>query len=274
MRIHLRTLGQVRCAQLLTLTCSSPRSSAVRWFSWWQFGDLNASRYSGWSSSVSTLRSHIAAHGPYDGYLGFSQGAAFLALVTAIAHYQQRREAQTEGGRALKASPMEKTRLDELAEVDCRFILESPKAAAASSVDSSAAADAAFSASSSSLPSPLPRFIFISGFIPRVAHLKQFFPRPLASTAADALAPEVESKNAWPQVDDFAYDPDLPLIALPSLHVYGLSDGDVPPRECLALSRTFLNPQIEHHASGHIIPSNAEFGRKYKAFLTAAGATA
>lgn len=220
---------------------------------------------------MTRLREHVVTNGPYDAYLGFSQGASFLALVAAVAHLQ----VASASTPSLAQSKSGQQRLDYLGGVDCRWFL-----------------------SGSSAP---PKLIFASGFVPRIPSMKQLFPRPLAF---DPAANETNAAFADPTLevaDTFEYDDDIPLIsketrtygarccdcdrcddafvltihralpslspALPSLHVFGAADVDVPPRESLTLSRVFLGSVAASHPGGHMIPSNAEWGRRYKQFL-------
>ncbi|WFD36429.1 dihydrofolate reductase [Malassezia cuniculi] len=49
---------------------------------WWVRED-NSENYVGWNESVAELREYFAAHGPFDGILGFSQGASVSSTVAA-----------------------------------------------------------------------------------------------------------------------------------------------------------------------------------------------
>ena len=245
-------------------------------FAWWKFQQpANASgsaasssapqRYLGWEASLAHLRAHVAAHGSYDAYLGFSQGAAFLTLVAALANLQKQapqkmREIAAKSGEAPQ---------------DLSFFLQTPAASASDATQDPLADAAAASSSSSSGSASGPLLVFVSGFIPRVAHLKQFFPRPLApssaassaAAAAAAAVPVAAGSSSLATPDPFAFDPDVPLLSFPSLHIYGLGDADVSPLESDTLSRAFNAPNISTHPGGHLVPNSAEFCRVYKQFL-------
>lgn len=176
------------CARLL-----SPSADGVTpdtYFAWWKFNQPAQQRYTGWSQSIAHLRAHIQAQGPFDAYMGFSQGAAFLALVAALASAQRADPAKVDQIAA---------RFGEQVAVDYSWFL-APSAAAAASAGAGSGAD------SSALP-PLspPLLILVSGFVPRVPHLKQFFPQPLAPS--DGAVPPTVSHSA-----PFAFDADIPLI--------------------------------------------------------------
>jgi len=54
---------------------------------------------------------------------------------------------------------------------------------------------------------------------------------------------------------------------VPSLHILGRSDADVSPLESDTLRRAFLAAHLETHEGGHLVPNNADFCRRYKAFF-------
>ncbi len=54
---------------------------------------------------------------------------------------------------------------------------------------------------------------------------------------------------------------------LPSLHVFGRSDGIVPRAESLELAAHFQNPTLVEHDGGHVIPGEARVRQAFRAFL-------
>ena len=52
-------------------------------FGWWRFNEAKT-EYAGVDESVARIRAEIAAHGPFDGLLGFSQGATMTAVMAHL----------------------------------------------------------------------------------------------------------------------------------------------------------------------------------------------
>ncbi|XP_020024709.2 esterase OVCA2 [Castor canadensis] len=150
---------------------------------WW-FSEQQADVFSaleepavcrGLEEALRTVAQALDKQGPFDGLLGFSQGAALAALVCAL-------------GQA----------------GDPRF--------------------------------PLPRFIIlVSGFCPRGPSLKE---------------PILQS----------------PLL-LPSLHVFGDTDGVIPSQESMQLASQFPGAITLTHSGGHFIPAAASQRQAYLKFL-------
>jgi fermentation-respiration switch protein FrsA (DUF1100 family) len=55
--------------------------------------------------------------------------------------------------------------------------------------------------------------------------------------------------------------------ALPSLHVFGRSDGVVPIEDSRALAARFASPTIVEHGGGHVIPGEVRARGAIRAFL-------
>jgi len=270
---------------------NKPESMAENtYFSWWR---MNAERthYNGWERSVEVLRDHVVSNGPYDCLIGFSQGASFLALVAAIASLQweaKQRGINTSNGTSVNGVHV--AHAEALNQIDCTWLMR------AGAPDESIRRNGSNSASSSSSfsLSHRPSLILISGFVPRVPHLRRFFSKPNTDAYTD-LGKRIEDelkvaneaaagvsdggvagrsgtfvRNA-PALQGFAYDESIPPINFRSLHVIGLTDRDVPPRESLELLRTFPTSgpaaQLSSHDGGHLVMQNAEFCRIYRAFL-------
>jgi fermentation-respiration switch protein FrsA (DUF1100 family) len=68
------------------------------------------------------------------------------------------------------------------------------------------------------------------------------------------------------------YDPEG--FDLPSLHVFGRSDGIVPSSLSQTLASRFKNPRVVEHAGGHVIASDPQTSRQVGAFLEAMAASA
>jgi len=89
--------GQLRgwareVAELAELVCVDAPSIADGDFGWWHAradvpapGAPPVKRYRGWSRTRAWIARYVAEHGPFDGVLGFSQGAALAALLVALA---------------------------------------------------------------------------------------------------------------------------------------------------------------------------------------------
>jgi pimeloyl-ACP methyl ester carboxylesterase len=238
------------------------------YYAWWKMTSAQPDRYTGWHASVEHLRAHVARHGAYDVYWGFSQGASFLALLAALASAQRSCPA--------KFAELARKHGAEAQGMDYSWFLAPPPFPAASAALGHASAADSASATAFSVPSPSssprspPLLVFVSGFVPRVRHLRQFFPQPLAADGASVAAAPLDGAALLPQDNKgpcFEYEPDLPLIDCPSLHVLGRSDADVSPLESDALRRAFLNGCVEAHEGGHVVPNNAEFCRRYKKFF-------
>jgi predicted esterase len=69
------------------LVCVDAPALADGDFGWWHAidGADGAVRYRGWTRTRAALSAFCAAHGPFDGVLGFSQGAAVAAVLVALA---------------------------------------------------------------------------------------------------------------------------------------------------------------------------------------------
>jgi len=244
------------------------------YFAWWKF-DEASQRYTGWERSVQQVRRHVMQHGAPDVYMGFSQGASFLSMLAALASAQR------------NCSPAQFAELtrsyDGLAQgQDYSWFLTpppfpSPADAAAAAASQVAAAESASVVAFSAVPpadaapprSP-PLLVLVSGFMPRVAHLRQFYPELLA---ADGLSVAAAPLAGGAPLPNHSKDPaaaanaDLPLLSFPSLHVIGRADGDVSPLESDALRRAFLDARAEVHDGGHVFPCSADFCRRYKSFF-------
>ena len=60
------------------------------YFEWWNARDTaDGVVYDHLDQSLAKIEQHIAAHGPYDGYLGFSQGGSVAHLLSALSLCQQ-----------------------------------------------------------------------------------------------------------------------------------------------------------------------------------------
>jgi pimeloyl-ACP methyl ester carboxylesterase len=140
--------------------------------------------------SIQTVMRHIKEHGPYDGLLGFSQGAALVTLLC---------------------------------------MLGSP---------------------------PGVRFVMLfGGYAP---------PRQLDGHGADLS----HAVHALP--DTFGTGlrlRDATLIDVPSLHVWGSADTQVPSELSLALSRLYKAPEVHVHGGGHFIPTAPESRVLYRSFV-------
>ena len=55
--------------------------------------------------------------------------------------------------------------------------------------------------------------------------------------------------------------------ALPSLHVFGRSDGVVTEQQSRALAAHFVRPVLAEHSGGHVIESGASVQSSFRAFL-------
>src|ERR1700689_2617781 len=70
------------------LVCVDAPTLADGDFGWWHATENAASggtvRYRGWTKTRDALSAFCAQHGPFDGVLGFSQGAAVAALLVAL----------------------------------------------------------------------------------------------------------------------------------------------------------------------------------------------
>jgi predicted esterase len=129
----------------------------------------------GLEEALETVAQALNKLGPFDGILGFSQGAALAALVCALG----------QGG-------------------DPRF--------------------------------PLPRFvILVSGFCPRGLGL---------------MEPIMQGP-----------------LSLPSLHVFGDTDGVIPSQESMQLCSRFDGAVTLTHSGGHFIPAAAPQRQAYLKFL-------
>lgn len=220
-----------------------------RHYAFWKSRD---GRYNGWRESVEHLRTHVQQYGPYDAYLGFSQAAAFLSVVAAIAswqrHYCRSGSSSSSSGGENSMSDSDAARIQAAAGIDFTTIFHP----------------------SSSVAPPL---ILVSGFAARVSELRHFFPHPAAATAEEdaivAAAPPPQNPHFQSAVTDAHFASSLPPIDAPTLHFIGTSDEDVPPQASFELARCFNKPMVHTHAGGHLVPSNAEIARVYKAFLQA-----
>jgi predicted esterase len=68
-------------APVAELVCVDAPALADGDFGWWHAAP--GGRYRGWTRTRTWLAAYLAAHGPFDGVLGFSQGAALAALLVA-----------------------------------------------------------------------------------------------------------------------------------------------------------------------------------------------
>lgn len=171
------------CRWLLKTPVGPGTCSAEEWPRGWWFSEeadtFNALEEPtvcrGLEQALATVAQALDKLGPFDGLLGFSQGAALAALVCAL-------------GQA----------------GDVRF--------------------------------PLPRFIIlISGFCPRGLGLKE---------------PIMQSP-----------------LSLPSLHVFGDTDGVIPSQESIQLASHFPGAMTLTHSGGHFIPAAAPQRQAYLKFL-------
>ncbi|HWL87339.1 MAG TPA: alpha/beta hydrolase fold domain-containing protein [Polyangiaceae bacterium] len=95
-------------------------------------------------------------------------------------------------------------------------------------------------------------------------------------------APDGRPTPEQPLVFDFAMmvgsfpsnDPELARLytrrdsyALPSLHLFGRSDGVVPAEDSLALASHFASPTLVEHDGGHVIASDARVRDRVRTFL-------
>jgi predicted esterase len=140
--------------------------------------------------SIQTVLAHMEQHGPYDGLVGFSQGAALVTILCML---------------------------------NC---------------------------------CPNLRFVMLFGGYPATPHLH------LPKLQDDHFLTDIFNKYAKSV-------PNGELIDMPSLHVWGTTDLQVPSEQSLALSNLYKNPVLHVHTGGHFIPTMPECRVLYRDFVRA-----
>jgi predicted esterase len=139
--------------------------------------------------SIQHVLAHIDKHGPYDGLVGFSQGAALVTILCML---------------------------------NC---------------------------------CPDVRFVMLFGGYPATQHL------PLQQD--NHFFTDIFSKYAKGSVMLNGGQ----LIDMPSLHVWGTADVQVPSENSLALSKLYKDPVVHIHDGGHFIPTMPECRILYRDFV-------
>ena len=204
---------------------------------WYRYKEEDHIRYRGMARTMEFLRDYERENGPFDGVVGFSQGAFLATILCALECYPPHIDAE-------KSDPL---------------LSNSPSSSSSSS--STPSSSQTFSSSSSSIqPSlvvndedtplesltPIPfRFkfgIFIGGAPPRDESFFSLYLHPISSQS-------------------------LPRIPLPSLHIFGEADKIIPMEKSKALANLFENPQIYQHPMGHVIPGGRESRDMFSSFM-------
>lgn len=194
----------------------------------------------GWEKALAAVQHHMAAHGPYHGLLGFSQGAAVAAAVAASVCAQQRRRSQ----------PVSTVACDKVMPGHVAPPLSAAAKSAArvsgigEAVTPTEGCDTALCGSLTGQPDPmgceLRCVVLCSGYIPG--------------------CPEVQQ----------VLHPQQP-VAIPSCHVYSVSGADqqVPTALSQQLAGCFAaeGRVVVEHDAGHLIPSAQQVVQQIKAFL-------
>jgi predicted esterase len=230
--------GPVGKAPQATPGASPQENAAMQAPAWIDSAQLHQQTI-GWDQALAAVQLHMAAHGPYDGLLGFSQGAAVAAAVASVLAQQRCRSRPVSTTTCRDAVPG-----DEVPQSlpGAAAAARPPGGAGATPCD--AGGNATLNPVSADQPDPLGcqvRFVVLcSGYIPG--------------------CPEVQQ----------VLHPQQPLD-IPSCHVYSVSGADqqVPTALSQQLAGCFAAERrvVVEHGGGHLIPSSQQVVQQIKGFL-------
>ncbi|EGC34127.1 hypothetical protein DICPUDRAFT_98320 [Dictyostelium purpureum] len=233
--------------------------------SWWR-ASKDGKEYRGWEQTLEYLRSVFEKQGPFDGVLGFSQGAVLASLLCSLSslnaepssnlsdYYKQTnynffklKFALLFSGFQSRATihqplyPYNPLLLQDLVvnsctcnSTGCESNHQNLESSTANETSSSSNNTSLSLSSSSSLSSPNT-------------------PPPSSSSASSIIPTQHYPLNK---------------ITTPSLQVWGKADELVASANCEALSQQFLNPETYVHEHGHLIPTSKSDIQIYKNFLS------